>query len=139
VDYTAHESLFDHLASMVSEPGSAPFDAIVDCVGNPALYRNSPKYLKPEGQVTSIAGGFGQKLKFNYQPVMLGGTPRKYNSLINQTSGALAQETADWFEKGVFKEVVVDSTFDMKDALEVSCTAVPMPFEQSELMLTGSA
>ena len=123
MDYTAHESLYDHLASMARKPGSVLFDAVVDCVGISALYRDSPKYLKPDGQYTSIAGGYSMNFKFNYHPVMLGGTPRRYKHIINQTSGAIAKETADWFEKGIFKEVIVDSTFDMKDTLQVRCIA----------------
>ncbi|KAI1371394.1 zinc alcohol dehydrogenase [Hypoxylon crocopeplum] len=120
VDYTAHENLYDFL-SMTATSGNRPFDVIIDCVGNEALYHRSPAYLKPAGRFLSIvAGPFGlfQQFKFNHWPVMFGGIPQTFMSLFSKPSGSSAKEVVGFLEKGWIKEVPVDSTFEMSDALQ---------------------
>ncbi|KAL7629440.1 zinc ion binding [Parahypoxylon ruwenzoriense] len=119
VDYTVHESLYDHLSSMSKTPGNGPFDAIFDCVGNDTLYYRSPAYLKLDGRYLSIeAGFFGSFKLIKWWPVMLGGTPRAWVNVLSKPSGSSAKEVADWFEKGWIREIPVDSTFEMGDALQ---------------------
>lgn len=119
VDYTAHKSLYDHLSSICAAPGNGPFDAIFDCVGNMTLYHRSPGYLKPEGKFLEIEAGpmaiFGLT---SWWPVILGGTPRAFENVFSAPSGASAREAASWVEKGWIKEVPVDSTFEMDQALQ---------------------
>ncbi|KAI0473945.1 hypothetical protein GGR56DRAFT_558181 [Xylariaceae sp. FL0804] len=51
---------------------------------------------------------------------MLGGTPRTFRGIFNNPSGKAAQDAASLFEKGWVKEVPLDSTFAMSDAIQVS-------------------
>ncbi|KAK7414933.1 zinc ion binding [Neonectria punicea] len=112
IDYTAHNSLYDHLSNRF---GDAPFDTILDCIGNETLYKRCPGYLKPKGKVLSIAGGL---LPMPRLPVILGGTPRAFLHVNNSPAGARAKEAATWFNKGWIKEVPIDSRFGMDDAVE---------------------
>ncbi|KAI0376362.1 zinc alcohol dehydrogenase [Hypomontagnella monticulosa] len=119
VDYTAHESLYDHISATCATPGSGPFDAVFDCMGNMTLYDRSPEYLKPEGKFLEIeAGPLALFNSNNWWPVILGGTPRAFVNIFSAPSGASAQEAASWVEKGWIKEIPVDSTFEMRDALQ---------------------
>lgn len=85
------------------------------------LYHRSPGYLKPEGKFLEIEAGpmaiFGLT---SWWPVILGGTPRAFENVFSAPSGASAREAASWVEKGWIKEVPVDSTFEMDQALQVS-------------------
>ncbi|KAI8623267.1 zinc alcohol dehydrogenase [Xylariaceae sp. FL1651] len=121
VDYTAHESLYDHLASLCKSRGGRPFDAIFNCVGDDTLYYRSPEYLKVDGKYHSIERGpwgFITQFKFNHWPVMLGGIPRTYSSVFSNPAGSSAKEVVNWFEKGCIKEVPIDSIFEMDDTLK---------------------
>lgn len=51
---------------------------------------------------------------------MLGGTPRARINIFSYPSGDSAKDAAAWIEKGWIKEVPVDSTFEMDDALQVN-------------------
>lgn len=53
-------------------------------------------------------------------PVMLGGTKRTYLHVMNAPSGTGAKEVAGWVDKGWIKEVTIDSTFNMDNAIEAS-------------------
>ncbi|KAH8668978.1 hypothetical protein BX600DRAFT_461062 [Xylariales sp. PMI_506] len=118
VDYTAPGSLYDSLSSLSTQSGSAPFDALIDCVGQIELYQQSPRYLKPAGKYFTIAGSYLTRLKYYLLPVFLGGVPRTYANLMNQIGGAAAGEAASWFDKGWIKDITIDSIFDMDNALE---------------------
>lgn len=125
MDYTAHESsLYEYLSSMSTKPGSSrPFDAIIDCVGDETLYHRSPGYLKPDGRYISIESGpFGYFKLSNWWPVMLGGTPRTRIDIFSKPSGFSARGVLNFFKKGWIKEVPVDSTFEMGDAVKVKFT-----------------
>ncbi|KAK5626098.1 hypothetical protein RRF57_001813 [Xylaria bambusicola] len=121
VDYTAHDDLYGHLASLTTSAGCRPFDAIFDCVGNDTLYYRSPGYLKLDGKYHSIVHGplgFIAEFKFNHWPVLLGGIPRTYSSVFSNPSGSSAREVVNCFERGCIKEVPIDSVFEMDDALK---------------------
>ncbi|KAH7125895.1 zinc alcohol dehydrogenase [Dactylonectria macrodidyma] len=119
IDYTAHKSLYTHLSTSYKDE---PFDAIIDCVGDQTLFKKSPGYLKSEGKFLCIAGGPLSGITLKILPVMLGGTSRTYMQVMNSPSGSNAREVASWVEKGMIKEVTIDSTFDMTDAIKASLT-----------------
>ncbi|KAL6406665.1 hypothetical protein AUP68_09466 [Ilyonectria robusta] len=115
IDYTAHKSLYDHLITTYKDN---PFDTIIDCIGDETLYKKCPGYLKPDGKFLSIAGGLMTGIKFKMLPAMLGGTKRTYLHVMNAPSGTGAKEVAGWVDKGWIKQVMIDSTFDMENAIE---------------------
>lgn len=53
---------------------------------------------------------------------MLGGTPRTRIDIFSKPSGFSARGVLNFFEKGWIKEVPVDSTFEMGDAVKVKFT-----------------
>ncbi|KAJ9157287.1 Zinc alcohol dehydrogenase [Pleurostoma richardsiae] len=114
IDYTVFDSLYDGLSTRF---GKAPFDAIIDCIGDEALYKQCPSYLQPNGKFLTIAGGLMRAFKAKL-PVLLGGMPRNYTHVMNSPSGAGAREAAGWWANGWIKEVPIDSTFDMDDAVQ---------------------
>ncbi|KPM36726.1 hypothetical protein AK830_g9852 [Neonectria ditissima] len=114
IDYTAHDSLYDHLSARF---GDESFDTILDCIGNQTLYKRCPGYLKPNGKVLSIAGGFMSLVNAKL-PVILGGTPRAYLRVNNSPSDARAKETSEWFDNGWINEVPIDSRYEMDDAAQ---------------------
>ncbi|KFA80955.1 hypothetical protein S40288_09578 [Stachybotrys chartarum IBT 40288] len=119
VDYTAHASVYDYLDSLYAAPEKESFGVIFDCVGDDTLFYRSPKYLKVDGKFLSIeAGPFGFLRFINWQPVILGGTPRNFVSVFSSPSANSAREVVTWFNKGWIKEVPVDSLFAMEDVLE---------------------
>lgn len=59
-------------------------------------------------------------LKYKIQPVLLGGTPRAYSHVMNSPAGTGAKEVAGWVDKGLIKDIPIDSRFDMEDAVKVS-------------------
>lgn len=121
VDYTSTVSTFDALASLSSSSNdAAPFDAIIDCVGNEQLYRQSPAYLKPAGRFLTIAGSPLLSFKYPFLPVSLGGIPRSYTHVMGKTGGAAAQEVVDWFKKGLISNVPIDSIVEMDEAVQVT-------------------
>ncbi|KAH7136929.1 zinc alcohol dehydrogenase [Dactylonectria estremocensis] len=115
IDYTAHKSLYAHLSTSYKD---APFDYIIDCIGDQTLFKKSPGYLKSKGKFLCIAGGPLSGITWKILPVMLGGTSRTYMQVMNSPSGSNAREVASWVEKGWIKEVAIDSTFDTGDAIK---------------------
>ncbi|KAF3064609.1 Zinc-type alcohol dehydrogenase-like protein C16A3.02c [Daldinia childiae] len=119
IDYNAHKSLPDYLTSVCAEPGNRPFDAIFNNIKNEPLYTRSPKYLKPNGKYLDIeAGPFGYFKLSKWWPVILGGTPRTHINILSRPSSDSAKDAAAWIEKGWIKEIPVDSTFEMDNALQ---------------------
>ncbi|CAM1507955.1 Fc.00g048030.m01.CDS01 [Cosmosporella sp. VM-42] len=116
IDYTAHDSLYDHLSTRF---GDASFDTIIDCIGNQTLYKRCSGYLKPEGKILSIGGGMMLPIRAKL-PVILGGTPRSFSRVNNSPSGAGAKEVGSWLKSGWIKEIPIDSRFDMTDAVQAS-------------------
>ncbi|KAI1324687.1 zinc alcohol dehydrogenase [Xylariaceae sp. FL0255] len=119
IDYTAHSSVYDHLTSKAAAGNL--YDCIIDCVGDDKLYYRSPGYLKPEGKCICIARGprgFVYSFVFNHWPLVFGGIPRKYMTIMSGPSGSSARQVVEMFEKGWIKEVPVDTVFPMSDAVE---------------------
>lgn len=104
--------------------GEERFDFVLDCAGGQRLYERSVGFLKEGGRFVSIVGGKSQGVvpfvRNKLRPVVLGGTPRRYDLLAMMPSGEQAEVMKEWMEKGVVKEVPVDSEWAMEDAVKVS-------------------
>ncbi|KXX77949.1 putative quinone-oxidoreductase, chloroplastic [Madurella mycetomatis] len=119
IDYRVHSPLERHL---VEKFGQGQFDAILDCVGNQALFTHSPDYLKKDGRFVSIVGGWSQGVipfvRNKLIPVFLGGIPRSYTIFLLIASGETAKEVAGWVERGLIRQAPIDSEFSMEQAVE---------------------
>jgi NADPH:quinone reductase-like Zn-dependent oxidoreductase len=117
MDYTQHPSLPTHLATLSSE-----YNSIIDTIYSTPLYTSSPSYLHPHGRFISIVGGRTQGIypfiMHKLRPVVLGGTPRRWDILGLAPNGELAREVSGWIEDGVLKEVPVDTEFGFEDVKE---------------------
>lgn len=104
--------------------GEGRLDFVFDCAGGQRLYERSVGFLKEGGRFVSIVGGRSQGVvpfvRNKLRPVVLGGTPRRYDLLAMMPSGEQAEVMKGWMEKGVVKEVPVDSECAMEDAVKVS-------------------
>ncbi|RAL07926.1 NAD(P)-dependent alcohol dehydrogenase, partial [Aspergillus homomorphus CBS 101889] len=121
VDYTAHDPLHAYLRA---HHAARPFDAIVDCVGDPEIYAHCVPYLaegKPFinlGQMKATPGFWGQiawawtQFATRYWPVVLGGVPRAYQFYGGKPTVESMQRIMRLVEKGVVR-VVVDSVWRM--------------------------
>ncbi|CAG9951542.1 unnamed protein product [Clonostachys rosea f. rosea IK726] len=118
LDYKSKDSIYDYLTSLTADPTRGPFDAIIDCVGDDTLFHRSPGYLKGSGKFLSIEGGPWGGLTLKRLPVVLGGTPRPFVNVFSKPSTASMNMVVGWIEKGWIKELPVDSTFQMDDAIE---------------------
>lgn len=119
VDYTAAVPTVDALIASTSSSNGGLFDAIIDCVGNDEIFFKSPAYLKSDGRFLTIAGNLLSGLKNRFLPVVLGGVPRGYMSIMGQTGDAAAREVAGWFAKGLITSIPADSIFEMDQAAQV--------------------
>jgi len=85
------------------------------------LFTSSPAYLRPTGRFISIVGGRTQGVYpfvlHKLRPVLLGGTPRRYDILGLAPNGELAREVAGWVKDGVLGEVVVDEEFVFEECV----------------------
>lgn len=104
--------------------GEGRLDFVLDCAGGQRLFERSVGFLKEGGRFVSIVGGRSQGVvpfvRNKLRPVVLGGTPRRYDLLAMMPSGEQAEVMKGWMEKGVVKEVPVDSEWAMEDAVKVS-------------------
>lgn len=119
IDYKAHKSLYSFLTQ---EHGDAPFNLMIDCVGDQPLFTESTKYLRPEGLFICIVGGRSQGIvpyfKNKILPVALGGTPRQYRILGLSPSGAFAGVAAKWANDGLLKEIPIDMECPLENAIQ---------------------
>lgn len=106
------------------------FDAVLDCVGVQALFESSPEYLKEDGVFVSVGAMegvlttlFWNLPKNRWWPKMLGGIPRKFIFQQTPITPERREELVKLVQEGNL-ERVVDSVFDMKDALKVSETSI---------------
>ncbi|KAK0638296.1 Zinc-type alcohol dehydrogenase-like protein C16A3.02c [Lasiodiplodia hormozganensis] len=100
------------------------FDVVLDCVGTQALFESSPEYLKEEGVFVSVGAMegvfttlFWNLPKNRWWPKMLGGTPRKFIFQQTPITPERREELVKLVQEGNLKRVV-DSVFDMEDALK---------------------
>lgn len=119
LDYKSKDCIYDYLTSLTADTTRDPFDAIIDCVGDDTLFHRSPGYLKATGKLFSIEGGPLGGLTLKRLPVILGGTPRPFVNVFSKPSTASINMVVGWIEKGWIKELPVDSTFQMDDAIQV--------------------
>lgn len=120
IDYKNVAPLTEHL-TRVHGDGSKSFHAIVDCVGDDRLFRDSAGYLVPSGILISIVGAVGiiPILRSKYLPAALGGVPRRYKIMALWPDGSYAREAAKWIDSGDFKHFLTDSEYAMEDVLKV--------------------
>lgn len=85
------------------------------------LYNKSSGYLEAGGSFCTIENPFLKSLVINWWPKFLGGPGGTFKGVNNSPSGANAKIASEWFEKGWIKEVPIDSTFGMEEALKVLC------------------
>ncbi|ERS97275.1 uncharacterized protein SPSK_02539 [Sporothrix schenckii 1099-18] len=120
VDYTQHVSLPAFLAAEFGS-ADAQFDLIYDCVGDQALYLQSPAYLRPKtgALLCIVAGAVGVPtvVRNRLLPAALGGTPRAYRMLGLFPSGDLARQVARMVEDGIIAQMPIDSVWPMTDVV----------------------
>jgi hypothetical protein len=120
VDYKVHDPVHEYLTKTYADK---PFDRIIDCNGNQALYDKCEAYLKKSGTFINIVGGVSQGvfpwIKGNLVPTFLGGTARKYKILPLTPNGKFQRGIVDWVNKGLVKEVQVDSEYPLEELVQV--------------------
>ncbi|KIH90551.1 hypothetical protein SPBR_00295 [Sporothrix brasiliensis 5110] len=120
VDYTQHASLPAFLAAEFGS-ADAQFDLIYDCVGDQALYLQSPAYLRPKtgALLCIVAGPVGVPavVRNRLLPAALGGTPRAYRMLGLMPSGDLARQVVRMVEDGTIAQMPIDSVWPMTDVV----------------------
>lgn len=124
IDYSQVNSV---PAALEKSYSASQFDAILDTVGSPELFRRCPKYLKPEGLFINVGDGDAQTgrlglilrtLQNVLQPAILGGVPRRYITFSAPLNGQNAAHLGNLASKGKML-VLIDSTFSLEDALSV--------------------
>jgi NADPH:quinone reductase-like Zn-dependent oxidoreductase len=107
--------------------GASQFDAILDAVGSQELFRQCPKYLKPDGVFINVGDGDAQGGRLGFilrtlqnvlQPTILGGVPRRYVTFSAPLNGQNAAHLGSLASKGKML-VLIDSTFSLEDAISV--------------------
>jgi NADPH:quinone reductase-like Zn-dependent oxidoreductase len=122
IDYRVHSPLTAYLGEQYS---SEPFDAILDTIGIQKLYTESAAYLKPDGIFVNVGAMEGimsflcSTTKNLLVPKFLGGTPRKFILQQTNPNPERLQYLVRLVEEGKLK-VVIDTVFEMEDALKVS-------------------
>jgi NADPH:quinone reductase-like Zn-dependent oxidoreductase len=78
--------------------------------------------MVPTGRFLSVVGGRTQGvypfIRHKLRPVLLGGTPRRYDVLGLAPNGEMAREVAGWIDDGVLGEVLVDEVFPFEKLVE---------------------
>jgi NADPH:quinone reductase-like Zn-dependent oxidoreductase len=123
IDYKANNPIELYFEKNNSDQ---PFDCILDTVRSQPLYEGSPKYLKPGGLFINI-GAYGTqweqltaRLKNNFLPTWLGGTPRKWFGLGLLPNGELQRKVCRWADDGLLKKVPIDSELSFEEVRQVS-------------------
>lgn len=145
VDYRANAPLHTYLSKHYSNPC---FDSVIDAYGVPELYSNCADFLaedKPfvtvgiamnEYTVASIIHSTSLMLKNRFWPHVLGGPPRDYLCVTALTNTEDMEKLRTLCEEGKLK-VVVDSCWEMVDALKVSLEKSCIFFEIVTCLSTG--
>lgn len=130
IPYDTHAPVEKYLEERFKDE---PLDGIFDCAGNPAIYTNSPKYMRQDGRFLTIVGGRSQgivpTILYRLRPVILGGTPRVFQLLALVPGGAYARQMVGYINEGAVKEAPIDSEYAMEDAVKVcfpSCSLFPL-------------
>jgi NADPH:quinone reductase-like Zn-dependent oxidoreductase len=134
IDRKEHSPVQDYLTSTFS---NTPFNAVIDTVGIQPIYEHSPKYLSKQGLFVSV-GVSSDKLSVSctlrsmltmasnlYWPRFLGGIARPYIQKTVTVDSALLERLSVLIEENKLK-VIVDSTFEMGDALKVRLRNKPL-------------
>ena len=137
IDYKENEPLHDYLSQRHYQDR---FDAIVDTVGVQQLYTHCPAYLSEDGRFVNIGAmqvkpTIGSLLSFfwaqfcnTYWPSYLGGTPRWFRMMSGTPNLHTLSRVKTLAEERVLKSVI-DSIWDIKDALKVCLTSSPQSNE----------
>lgn len=124
IDYSQVNSV---TTALEKSYGTSQFDAILDVVGSQELFRQCPKYLKPEGLFINVGDGDSQTgrlgfilrtLQNLFQPAIFGGVPRRYITFSAPLNGQNAAHLGNLASKGKM-QVLVDSTFSLEDVIGV--------------------
>ncbi|KAK1240054.1 hypothetical protein MKX08_007496 [Trichoderma sp. CBMAI-0020] len=122
IDYSQVNSVPTALETSYS---ASQFDAILDVVGSQELFRQCPKYLRPDGVFINVGDGDAQTgrlglllrtLQNLFQPAFLGGVPRRYITFSASLNGQNAAHLGNLALKGKM-QVLIDSTFSLEDAI----------------------
>ncbi|KAK3369696.1 hypothetical protein B0T24DRAFT_533570 [Lasiosphaeria ovina] len=119
IDYRTNSPLE---AFLTEKFATKPLDVIIDCAGSQPLFNQSPKYLQPAGRFLTIVGGRSQGVvpfvQHKLLPVLLGGTPRRFDIIGLSPAGAIARQVAKLVEDGSIKEAPTDSVFPFEEVVE---------------------
>ncbi|KAL7919847.1 NAD(P)-binding protein [Trichoderma austrokoningii] len=122
IDYSQVNSVS---ASLEKSYRASQFDAILDTVGSQELFRQCPRYLKPEGVFINVGDGDIQTSRLGliirtlqnmFQPSILGGVPRRYITFSVPLNGKNAARLGNLASKGKML-VLIDSVFSLEDAI----------------------
>jgi NADPH:quinone reductase-like Zn-dependent oxidoreductase len=106
-----------------------PFDYILDTIRSQSLYEFSTNYLKPNGLFVNIGAHGTQweqitaRLRNNFLPTWLGGTPRKWLGLGLLPKVELQRKVCSWVGDGILKEIPIDSEVAFEDVRQVCHTS----------------
>ncbi|KAK3987525.1 chaperonin 10-like protein [Cladorrhinum sp. PSN332] len=121
IDYTQYSNIQNHLAERFGNGNE--LDVVFECSeNNNELFSKAEKFLKADGQFISIVGGWSQglipHLRNNYTPVLLGGVRRSYEIFLLTASGEIGGKVREYVERGIIREMPVDSEFEMEEVVE---------------------
>jgi NADPH:quinone reductase-like Zn-dependent oxidoreductase len=123
IDYKLHDPIQDYFAKNTEQP----FDYILDTIRSQPLYESCARYLKPTGLYINIGAHGTQweqmsaRIKNNFLPSWMGGTPRKWIGTGLLPKGELQRRVCKWAADGIIKEVPIDSEVAFEDVRQVSC------------------
>ena len=127
IDYEAQAPVHRYLATHYS---NTRFNSIIDAYGIQDLYSHCADYLSPGKPFVTVGVAFEEytvsgmlyaaflMLKNRLWPSVLGGVPREYANVTVIANLELVEKLRQLVEEGKIK-VVVDSCWDMEDALKV--------------------
>ncbi|KAK4163847.1 hypothetical protein QBC43DRAFT_300814 [Cladorrhinum sp. PSN259] len=123
IDYTKHDDIISHLAERFSSDDQNQLDVVFECAeSHDRLFAKADHFLKPDGQFISVIGGWSQGvlpfIRNKMRPTFLGGVPRSYDLFLLGASGEIARKAVEYLERGVVREVLIDSEFGMEDVIE---------------------
>jgi len=140
IDYVANAPVQKYLAI---EYVKDPFDVIIDAYGVQELFNHCPSYLAPGKSFVTVGIAFASysissmlyacscMLQNMLWPRLLGGVDRQYVQITAVASLAGLEKLAELAAEDCF-EIMVDSFWDMEDALKVCCVFCVLYFSVYE-------
>jgi NADPH:quinone reductase-like Zn-dependent oxidoreductase len=128
IDYEAHSPVHGYLARRYKD---SKFDCVIDAFGIVDIWLHCPDYLTERGLFVNVGIAFQDytlsrvlyatylfMLKFPLLPTWLGGVPRRYVTVTGFVNQEGLEKLRALVEEGKLR-VVIDSVWDMEDALKV--------------------